>query len=150
MPGSIRIDWPTFWGALAFLVVGGGFALFGGYHVWTTGQFLLGAEPVSAVVMDENEDCDDDGCTWWPELSFVDETGETVVMRTRVGSSDYGWPSGMRVDALYNPSYPYLRMPGAFNLWLLGGGFLALGSFVAACGAWLMAKLVFSRRHSAD
>lgn len=141
-----RVDWPTFWGALGFLVIGTGFATFGGWHLWVTWDFIVDAEPVQAIVLDAHESCDDDGCTWWPELSFTDSSGDTRVMRTQFGSSDYGFSEGSTITALHNPAFTYLRIPGFGNLWLFGAMFFGLGAFVAPIGAWLMAVMAFPRR----
>lgn len=146
MAGRLRVDWPTFWGALAFLLVGGGFALFGGHGALTTAQFLRAAQPVEAIVVDDHKTCESDGCTWRPALAFTDPaTQETRILRTRYGSSDYGWQAGAKIEALHNPAYDHLRIPGVSNLWVFPLGFLLLGLFAAGIGLWLMVRLVFSR-----
>jgi hypothetical protein len=130
---------------MLFMTVGGGFAVFGGYQLWSTRAFLQDASPVLATITDPRERCDDDGCTYWPEMRFNDDTGQMHWLRTRHGSSDYRWSEGTEITALYNPAYRYLRVPGATNLWLLGGAFFGLGSLVFVLGVWLMARLVFGR-----
>ena len=44
--GPLRIDWGVAVGALLFLLVGGGFAIFGGYQLANTRAFLQAAFPV--------------------------------------------------------------------------------------------------------
>jgi len=143
----IRTDWPTFWGALGFVLVGGGFAVFGGAQLWSAYAFTRGAIPVAATVIDNPADCNDDGdCTFRPLLRFDDPDGAVREARTHFGASHYGWTEGTQVEALFNPEHPDLRMAGRDNLYLLGGWFLGLGSVAAALGVWLLARMTFTRR----
>ena len=142
----IRIDWPTFWGAVSFLLIGGGFAIFGGYQLWTTYSFVNSATPVVATVVENHANCDNDSdCTWRPHLRFNDASGETYEAQTRYGASNYGWNEGTQVEALYNPAFTYLHIAGTGNLYLLGAGFFALGMLAVVVALWLLAKLTFSR-----
>lgn len=123
-----------------FVVVGGGFAVFGGWQLWTTHTFLQNATELSAVVLNRNENCDSDGCTYWPDFILTDPRGQILVLPTQFGSSAYGYSEGAEVAVLFNPSYDYVRVTGASNLWLLGGAFFALGFPVCLLGFWLLAK----------
>lgn len=144
--GRIRVDWPTFWGAVFFLVIGGGFAIFGGYQLGTTFAFMNAAEERPAVILSNRESCDSDGdCTWWPTLRVEEADGTLREARTRFGASNYGWSEGAEVTVLSNRSYDYVRMPGADNLYLLGGAFFALGMLPVIIAIWLMFKMVFYR-----
>jgi hypothetical protein len=143
---GIRVDWLTFWGATLFLLVGGGFAGFGGYQLWSTHIFLKEAGTAKAIVIENPESCDDDGeCTWWPLLQFSDATGAIHERKTKFGASNYSWGEGSEIDILYNPSFPYVRVPGNDNLYLLGGAFLALGMLPVAISVWLLSKWTFAR-----
>ncbi|WP_407493287.1 hypothetical protein [Pseudooceanicola sp. MF1-13] len=147
--GRIRVDWPTFWGAVFFLVLGGGFAGFGAYQLTTTFDFMAAAEPRAAIVLDNPSNCDDDGCTWWPTFQ-VQGDAEGQTRRTRHGSSTYSWSEDTEVDVLVNPAYDYIRIPGADNLYLLGGAFFALGMLPVIIAIWLMARMVFTRDTGQD
>lgn len=139
------VDWPTFWGAALFLVIGGGFAVFGGWQLLTTRAFLADAVPVTATVVERHESCDDDGCTWWPTVELTDPGGTTHRLRPQFGSSEFGWSEGEEIAALWNPAYAYVRIPGAGNLWLLGGAFFAIGLLPAILGVWLLARWTFGQ-----
>lgn len=92
------------------------------------------------------ESCDDDGdCTWWPRLRYKDAKGVTHEAETRFGASKYGWNEGTEIEALYNPGYHYLRIPGADNLYLLGSAFFALGLLPVIIALWLLTKFTFTR-----
>ncbi len=149
MSGRLRVDWPTFWGAVFFLLIGGGFAIFGGYQVLTTHAFMRAAEETGAVVLENSESCDDDGCTWWPTFRLTAPDGTERRMRTRFGASNYGWSEGAEVTVLTNPAYGYVRIPGAGNLYLLGGAFFTLGMLPVVIAVWLMARMVFAREGGA-
>ncbi len=136
--GRYRVDWPTAAGAIMFILVGGGFATFGGWQLWTTHQFLQEGAEVQAIVVEQNENCDSDGCTYWPELSLTDPMGVTKSMPTQFGSSAYGYSEGSEIGVLFNPHYDYVRVIGTSNLWLLGGAFFGLGFPVCLLGFWLM------------
>lgn len=47
---SLKVDWPTFWGAVWFILLGSGFAGFGGYQVFTTWQFRDNAAKLPALI----------------------------------------------------------------------------------------------------
>lgn len=144
--GRLRVDWGVFWGAALFLAVGGGFAAFGGSQLATTWDFLRDAERLRAEVIANRESCDGDGdCTWWPTLRFTAPGGALREARTLYGASNYGYPEGAEVAILYSPRHDHVRMPGAGNLWLLGAGFLGLGALAMGAGAWLMARMTFTR-----
>lgn len=144
--GPIRVDWPTFWGAVFFLLIGGGFAGFGGYQLITTYVFMTGASERLAVVLSNPENCDSDGdCTWRPTLSVSEADGSLYEARTRFGASNFGWSEGTELTVLRNPGYPYVRMPGADNLYLLGGGFFLIGMIPVVIALWLLRRMVFSR-----
>ena len=145
MAGRLRVDWPTFWGAVAFLVVGGGFAIFGGYHLVTTRAFMAGATERPALVLLNPASCDDEGCTWWPTLRVTGPDGAERDLRTRVGASNYGFGEGTELTVLSNPEYDYVRIPGAGNLYLMGGAFFALGMLPVLIAIWLLSRLVFTR-----
>lgn len=147
--GVMRVDWPTFWGAIFFLTIGGGFALFGGYQLATTYHFMQNASPVPAVVTQSAESCDDDGCTWWPTLVFTDAGGQQTSLRTRHGASNYGWSEGSEITVLHNPGYGYLRIPGIDNLYLLGGAFFTLGMLPVVIAIWLLFTMTFNQ-HRGD
>jgi len=150
MGGSrIRVDWPTFWGAVFFLLIGGGFAIFGGYQVITTYDFMKAAEPRTALVIDNPSNCDDDGCTWWPTVQVSGEP-EGQTRRTRHGASNYSWSEDSEIDVLVNPAYDYVRIPGADNLYLLGGAFFAIGMLPVVIAIWLMFRMVFTRQSGPD
>ena len=137
----MRVDWPTFWGAVFFLLIGGGFAIFGAYQLVTTRSFMAGAEPQLAVVVENPSNCDDDSCTWRPLLRLAD--GREA--RTLYGASNYGWGEGAEIEVLVNPERDYVCVAGADNLYLLGGAFLGLGLLPVVLAIWLLARLVFSR-----
>ncbi|WP_375173037.1 hypothetical protein [Pseudooceanicola sp.] len=139
------MDWPTFWGAVFFLLIGGGFAIFGGYQVVTTYAFMGTAEERPATVLENPDRCDDDGCTWWPTLQVQEADGTERVTRTRFGASNYGWGEGAEITVLSNRAYDYVRIPGADNLYLLGGAFFCIGMLPVVIAFWLLAKLVFTR-----
>ena len=143
--GRLRPDWGTLSGALVFILIGGGFAAFGFYQLVTTWQFLSDAEPVEARVIENPESCDDDGCTWWPTLAFVDPDGSEVMKPTRHGSSNFGYSEGTELTILVNPDYDYVRLPAADDLWLLGGAFAALGTLPVVLGFWLLFTHSFIR-----
>ena len=145
MAGRLHIDWPTLAGALLFLVIGGGFAGFGGWQLWTTAQFMKNAETVEAIVVDAHESCDDDGCTWWPEFARDGPDGQPIQQRTQFGSSAYGMSEGSRQTVLVNPDFAYVRMPGTDNLWLLGGAFFGFGALGLTVAIWLLLRQVFRR-----
>lgn len=144
-----RIDWGMAAGALAFLVVGGGFALFGGYHLATTWSFLKGAEPVQAIVVAQEESCDDDGCNWRPTFRFTDSGGTIREAQTLYGASNYGWSEGTERTVLQNPAYDHVRIPGFWNLWLFGAGFFLLGTFALVIAFFPLGRLSFVRRPDA-
>jgi hypothetical protein len=145
--GPIRVDWPTFWGAIFFLVLGGGFAIFGGYQIVTTHAFMRAAEERPAIILHNPASCDDDGgCTWWPTLRVTEADGTGREARTRFGASNYSWSEGAEITVLSNRAYGYVRIPGADNLYLLGGAFFALGMMPVVIAIWLMARMVFTRR----
>ena len=134
-----RIVWPTVAGALFSLAIGGSFFAFGVWQVWTTYSFLNNGQAVPAIVIDTGESCDDDGCTYWPTLSVDIGAGETHQMRTQFGSSMYERSEGQTISVHYNPSYSYVRMPGAEELWLLGFAaifFGALGLLICGVAVW--------------
>lgn len=106
---------------------------------------MADAVPVDAIVIDNPANCDDDGCTWWPRLSLNDPFTVEREVRTRFGASNYGFGQGETVTVLSNPAYPYVRIPGASNLYLLGGGFFLIGFFPLAIAVWLLAKLTFTQ-----
>lgn len=149
---GIRVDWGLMAGALLFILIGAGFAGFGGWYLVTTQQFLGAAEDVTGTVIAPNESCDDeDGCTYWPEFEFASPEGETLRARTQFGSSEYGFGEGEAVTILYNPAYDYVRIPGAGNLWLFGVGFFGLGVFALAVGLWLAIRhAVYRPRQGSD
>lgn len=145
-PGKIATDWPTFWGAVSFLVIGGGFAIFGGYQLATTYAFTRNATLLEATILENPRSCDSDGsCTWWPRVQYLSSTGATHTAKTRFGASNYGWASGSRLDILANPAYPYVRIPGVTNLYLLGAAFFALGLLPVVLAVWLLARFTFTR-----
>lgn len=144
--GRLRVDRDSAIVAAGMLIIGGGFAAFGAWQLWTTWAFLGDATTVSAEVLAANESCDDDGCTWWPEVAFEIPEGEAGTARTQFGSSDYDFGEGSRIDVLYNPAYEYVRVPGADNLWLLGGAFFFLGMFGVIPALWILATLTFYRK----
>ncbi|MEM0946851.1 MAG: DUF3592 domain-containing protein [Pseudomonadota bacterium] len=141
----LKVDWGNFWGAIWFLVIGGGFAIFGGYQIWVTTVFLRNAEPVRAVVLENPSSCDDDGCSWWPRVSYVTPEGISRETKTQFGSSSYGWNEGAEIDILHNPAFDYIRIPGGDNLYLLGGAFFVLGSLPVVIAIWILFRRVFSR-----
>ena len=143
--GRLRVDRDAAIVVAAMLTVGGGFAAFGGWQLWTTWAYLGDAVTVSAEVLAANESCDDDGCTWWPEVAFETPGGEARTARTQFGSSEYGFSEGSRIDVLYNPAYDYVRVPGTGNLWLLGAAFFALGLFAVLPALWVLANLTVYR-----
>ena len=143
--GRLRIDWGTAAGALAFLVVGGGFAAFGGYQLITTWSFLSGAEPVRATVVAQQESCDDDGCTWRPTFRFTDSGGTVREAQTYHGASNYGWSEGTEREVLHNPAHPDVRVPGFWNLWVFGAGFFLLGALAVGVALFPLRRLSFVR-----
>lgn len=143
--GRIRVDWQMFAGCAFFLMIGGGFAIFGGYQLVTTHLFMRDAVPLAATVIENPESCDDDGCTWWPTVRFDDPDGVVREARTRHGASNYDWGEGARIDILYNPRWTYVRVPGADNLYLLGGAFFALGMLPVCIAVWLLSRFTFRR-----
>ena len=143
--GQLRPDWGTLSGAFFFILIGGGFAAFGFYQLVTTWQFLSDAVPVEARVAENPESCDDDGCTWWPTMTFEDANGNEILRPTRHGSSSYGYSEGSELTVLVNPDYNYVRLPEADNLWLLGGAFAALGTLPFVLGFWLLFTHSFVR-----
>ncbi|WP_375687299.1 hypothetical protein [Pseudooceanicola sp. LIPI14-2-Ac024] len=145
MSGAIRVDWPTFLGAVFFLLIGGGFAVFGAYQLSTTRAFVRNAAMVPATVLANVESCDDEDCTWWPTFGFSDSRGRLHEMRTRHGASTYGWREGEVIGALYNPNYAYVRIPGFGNLYLLGTAFLLIGLLPVCIAVWLLARHTFTR-----
>ncbi|MGV6810835.1 MAG: DUF3592 domain-containing protein [Brevirhabdus sp.] len=150
-PGRLRVDWGTFWGAIWFLVIGGGFAGFGSYQLVTTYQFLPGAAEVMAEVVENPESCDDDGgCTWWPRFRLIAADGAEVHTKTRFGASNFGYGEGTKVRVLYNPDYTYVRIPGRDNLWLLGGAFFVLGMLPVVIAFWLLLSMTFYREEKGD
>ncbi|MGR3615890.1 MAG: hypothetical protein ACU0BB_07590 [Paracoccaceae bacterium] len=85
--GRIKIDWPTAAGALMFILVGGGFAAFGGWQLVTTYDYLGSATEYPAEVVENPENCNSDNeCTWWPRVSFTTDAGETLELKTQFGS----------------------------------------------------------------
>ena len=144
--GRIVADWGIIWFALVFIAFGSGFGGFGAYQLITTYDFLDGATEIQAEVIENPESCDDDGCTWWPKLKFTAADGTQQSMRTRYGASNYGYSVGAEVSVHYNPRYPYLRVTGPDNLWLLGGVFGALGGLVFCIGIWLFARYGIYRK----
>ena len=148
--GGFRIDWTTAAGALAFLIVGGGFMTLGAWQIVTNLAFLQRAVPVQTVVVANVETCDDDGCTWWPTLRFTDPMGDTRDLRTRFGSSDFGWEEGERLEALFSPGYDYVQIPGFGNLWLLGGAFFLLGAMAVGMAFFPLGRLAIVRRPETD
>lgn len=148
--GGFRIDWTTALGALAFLVVGGGFMAFGAWQIVTNLAFVQRAVPVQAVVIANAEACDDDGCTWWPTLRFTDPMGDARELRTRFGSSDFGWEEGAPVEALFSPGYDYVQIPGFGNLWLFGGAFFLLGALPVGLAFFPLGRLAIVRRPETD
>ncbi len=143
--GPLRIDRGVAAGALAFLIVGGGFAAFGGHHLVTTRAFLNGAEPVQATVIAQDESCDDDGCTWRPTFRFTDPAGETREARTLYGASNYGWSEGTERTVLQNPAHDHVRMPGFWNLWAFGAGFFLLGALALGIALFPLRRLAMMR-----
>lgn len=148
--GRFRIDWTTATGALVFLIVGGGFMLFGAWQVATNLAFLQRAVPVQAVVIANAESCDDDGCTWWPTLAFTDPMGDARELPTRFGSSDFGWDEGTRLEALFSPGYDYVHIPGFGNLWLLGGAFFLLGAMAVGMAFFPLGRLAIMRKGAGE
>ena len=129
-----------------FITMGGGFAVFGGYQVVTTWQFMQEAQPLQATVAVNPASCDDDGsCTWWPKFWLRDPAGDIRWTKTRFGASNYGYSEDSEVTVLYNPSSPYVRMPGADNLYLLGGSFFAIGMLPVVIAIWLLFRVTFYR-----
>lgn len=135
----------TFWGAVFFLLIGGGFAGFGGYQVVTTWNFMHAATLTTATVVDRRDSCDDDGCTYRPTFAFQDETGQRQQAEPRFGASNFGFAVGSDVDVYVNPAYPYVRVAGPDNLWLLGGSFFVLGMLPVVLAFWLLARFTFTR-----
>ena len=136
--GRYWVDWPTAAGAMMFVLVGGGFAVFGGWQLLTTYSFLQNASEAQAIVIDSNESCDSDGCTYWPDFSLTDPAGQERILPTQFGSSAYGYGAGSEVTVKFNQDYDYVRVTGTSNLWLLGGAFFALGFPVCLLGFWLL------------
>lgn len=136
--------WGDFWGAIFMIVFAGGFATFGGYQLWTTHAFLQDAVPMPGIVTENVETCDDDDeCTYWPRIKLTLPSGQEVMTKTRYGTSSYDWKEGSEIDTLYNPAYSYVRIPGASNLYLLGGGFFGLGMFTILVAIWFLIVQVF-------
>ncbi|MDU8910893.1 hypothetical protein [Aestuariicoccus sp. MJ-SS9] len=143
--GRFRVDWPTFAGAMMFILFGAGFGGFGLWQLVTTFSFLRNAVPIEALLVASNRSCDDDGCTYWPEFSFQSPDGIPHSLQTQFGSSAYGWAEDSTQTILYNAGYGYVRIPGADDLWLLGGGCFALGGLVFCLGFWILFRMTFSR-----
>lgn len=137
-----RIDWPTFWGALVFLLGGGGFALFGAWDLKATSDYLDGAAIVRAEVIENPPTCDDDGCRWQPVLRVPAPDGTSRTATTRYAASDYSWSEGRVIEVYSNPAYPYVRVTGFWSLWLFGAAFLALGLLPVGLSVWLFARMV--------
>lgn len=131
---------------MMFILIGGGFAIFGGWQLYATRSFLSSATQVQAQVIDSHENCDNDGCTWWPEFTVTDATGAQVMLQTQFGSSAYQMSEGEIVTVHVNPDFDYVRIPGTSNLWLLGAAFFALGFPTALLGVWLMVRHTRIRR----
>ncbi len=142
----MKVDWGTFWGAIWFLAIGGGFAVFGGYQLWSTHLFLQDAQPLRSTVIANPANCDDDGdCTWWPRVRYTDPAGASREARTKFGASNYGWNEGSQIDILHNPRFDYIRIPGGDNLYLMGGAFFAIGMLPVVIAIWLLWKITFTR-----
>jgi len=135
--GKRRPDWPLIAGMAAFLVVGLGFMAFGAHQIVTTRAFLADATPVEGEVIAQHESCDDDGCTWRPTFRFTDARGEMREAQTLYGASNYGWSEGTERIILHNPGHDHVRIPGFWNLWLLGGAFFALGALPVAIALYV-------------
>ncbi|MCR9149712.1 MAG: DUF3592 domain-containing protein [Rhodobacteraceae bacterium] len=148
--GPLRIDWGVAAGALLFLLVGGGFAIFGGYQLANTRAFLQAAEPVRATVIARHESCDDDGCTWRPTFRFTDAHGEIREAQTLYSASNYGWSEGTERTVLHNPAFPHVRVPGFANLWVFGAGFFLLGALLVVLAIYPLAPLAVSRAPRPD
>ncbi|WP_322867020.1 DUF3592 domain-containing protein [Aquicoccus sp. G2-2] len=147
----ITVDWPTFWGAISFLVIGGGFAIFGGYQLATTYAFTRNATQYEATIVENAKTCDDDGsCTWWPRVQFAAPPDGLQQAKTRFGASNYGWGKGTKIKILSNPAYPYVRIPGFDNLYLLGAAFFALGMLPVILSFWLLARFTFRVRQQGN
>lgn len=129
------------------VLFGAVFMAVGGYFLASNALFVVGAQPVEAVVVEQRlVSADRTGSagkaggrhsthSWHPAFRFQDAAGETHVLSVGVGTSGYNWPVGRRVVVLHNPAFDHVLVhDDSAHLWLVPGAFLLFGIVVMRRG----------------
>lgn len=97
------------------------------YHVYSTAQFkseAIHAEgKITKLYYSRGDKSSADA--WFPEVTFVDDTGKKNVFRSSVGSSSYRTSLGEEVDVIYRQGdADHARINGTVNLYLGAIGYI--------------------------
>lgn len=114
---------------LAFFGVGGGLTYY---------QFVFKMDALQAPgeVIGLSERCDDDGCTYYPQVNFSTQNGERVTYESSFGSSPPEYEVGEAVTVFYKSEDPA-------NAIIAGEGgilriiFMSVGGLVSLAGMLL-------------
>jgi hypothetical protein len=102
--------------------------------------FVAGASHAVGTVVQLSVDRNDNGSTvYYPIVAFTTARGDSVTVRSKVGSNPPSWRVGDAVDVLYDPADPQgARLAGFFHLHIGSFVFGILGLvFGAIGGIWL-------------
>jgi hypothetical protein len=117
----VRALW---WLPRVFALVGAVLLTIGAWLYMREQAFVTGAARATGTVVDlRYERSSDGGGAYYPTVAFVTAGGDSVTVRSRVGSSPPSWRVGETAEVLYDPANPLdARMSGFFQL--------HIGSFV--------------------
>jgi len=110
------------------------------YH--NTSAFLASAVQARGVVIDLEEQHGEDGITYRPVVTFLDENKRLVRFTSRLGSSSAAYTPGQTIPILYLPNQPEdARIDRFFEHWgmvvimlVLGIPFFLVGALLALFG----------------
>jgi hypothetical protein len=111
---------------LIFFGIGAGMT----YQQWLLRQQAL---EVPGTVISLSESCDDDGCTYRPNVRFTTQSGQTEIYNSSFGSSPPAYKVGETVTIFYRPDNPQkatIKGEGAVLRFVfagIGGGIIIFG-----------------------
>jgi len=123
-----------------FAAIGAVLLVLAGWMYLREQRFVAGASHATGTVTQLSLDHNDNGSSvYYPLVAFVTARGDSITMRSKVGSNPPSWHVDDRVDVLYDPANPQdARMSGFFQLHIGAFVFGMLGLVFASIGGiWL-------------
>lgn len=121
-----------------FTLVGAIFLLVGVFLTYQTNDFMNNAVGTSGTVVAVETIYSNDGTSYKPTFSYVDQTGKQYQAETFISSSSYNFSRGTLVDIFYDTRDPSdIRIDSWFSIWGFGFIFMAIGIVPLVIGTFI-------------